>query len=84
MSKKECTKLVVHYYSEVDADNHFTNKYEWFYPNGDLIFREVRKIQRGEDGQRKDTFDMEEKLSMIQNCCLIIDRNNFEIQEIHH
>jgi hypothetical protein len=82
--KKECVKLVIHYYNEVDEDNHFTDKFEWFYPNGDLIFREVRKVQRGENGERNDSFNLEDKLAMIQNCCLIIDRNNFSIEEIQH
>ena len=82
--KKECTKLVIHYYNDVDSDNHFTDKFEWFYPNGDLIFREVRKVQCGEDGKRTDSFILEDKLKMIQQCCLIIDRSNFTIEEIHH
>lgn len=82
--KKECVKLVIHYYNELDSDRHFTDKYEWFYPNGDLIFREVRKVQSNDSGERVDNFNLEEKLEMIQQCCLIIDRNNFTIEEIKH
>lgn len=81
--KPIATKLKIYKNTIPDTDNHFTYKYEWLSADGTVLSTNTYKIQPTDMGIPDESRVVLSDLYEHKNhCCLQIDPNTIEIEEI--